>query len=493
MVYLTLLLTFVLYFVNFGLSQVWSPNEAFYAYATYKMLETGNFLTPEYNGGIRLNKPPMTYWLVAIGYSLLGVNEWGLRFVHVILGLLTGLVVALFALEAVKDKVIAVYAYLSFSLSLMVFANAHYASPEMPFTFFITLSLYLWYLGYNRMKNLFIVLAFLSSSLAMLVKGPAGFVIPAGTVFLYLLITNPKELLKLKYYLLSAVSLALGLWWHLYQILTRGKVFWDVFYRENIKRIYAGSEPIYTYFLDLLFSFLPYSFIFFFALFWVILQRKREYSFFLVWFGFTFGLFSLIKQKIPVYVMPAYPALAIITAGFLKDESLGKLRRYSFYFLTLLILLASYITILYFELQPWLLLLSIIPIFSLWKKTALSPAFSMLFLIAVLKLGVLPKLEHYRPYREIGNYINQLDPNKTMKVYQVGHFNHSLPFYARREVVRNQEPQKGSIVLYKEGSFSGCKVLKTYKLYVGSESRFFRFLMDTKKGKRFETFHLCLY
>ena len=275
MPYVLVLFVVLLYFLNLGAFQVWSPNEAFYADSARRMLQNGDFINPYYNGELRLNKPPMTYWLVAIGYSLFGVNEFGLRFMHALLGLGSAFITMLMAKELTGSWKAGVYSFLALSLSVQFFANSQYASPEVPFTFFITLSLYLWLLYYKRGYLFLLPLAFFASSLAMLVKGPAGFVLPAGIVFIYLLLKDPRELLKLRYYILSVLALLLGLWWQAYQIFTKGSLFWEVFYKENLKRIYHGSEPIYFYLADLNVSFLPYSLIFFPAFLWVVIKLKR--------------------------------------------------------------------------------------------------------------------------------------------------------------------------------------------------------------------------
>ncbi|MFN3814110.1 MAG: ArnT family glycosyltransferase, partial [Aquificaceae bacterium] len=191
MLYFLLLFIPFLYFINLGLPQVWIPNESFYADASRHMLESFDFLTPYYNGQLRLAKPPMTYWIVSLGYAIFGINELGLRFFHALLGLLVGLLTFLLSKEVLKDTKTSLFSMLILLTSFQFFANARYASPEVPFVFFITLSLYLWLLGYKRGNTLLIFLAFLSSSLAMLVKGPAGFFIPASVVFLYLILNNP--------------------------------------------------------------------------------------------------------------------------------------------------------------------------------------------------------------------------------------------------------------------------------------------------------------
>ena len=53
--------------------------EPLFAEAARQMTVTGNWITPYFNGETRFDKPPLIYWLMAIGYQLLGVNEWAVR------------------------------------------------------------------------------------------------------------------------------------------------------------------------------------------------------------------------------------------------------------------------------------------------------------------------------------------------------------------------------------------------------------------------------
>ncbi|MEN3028805.1 MAG: glycosyltransferase family 39 protein [Aquificaceae bacterium] len=493
MVYLLVFLTVALYFFKLGSFQVWSPNEAFYAEATRHMLQGGDFLNPYYNGELRLNKPPMTYWLVSLGYLLFGVNEWGLRLMHALLGVGTGLLTFLIAKELTGNWQVGIFSLLILLLSLQFFANAQYASPEVPFTFFITLSLYLWLLSYRKNSLFLLSLAFLSSSLAMLVKGPAGFLLPAGVVFLYLLFENPKELLRFRYYLLSLPALLFGLGWHAYQLLTKGEIFWKVFYRENIKRIYHGEEPVYFYLLDMKVSFLPYSLLFFPALLWVFSRLRREYSFPLVWFTFVYGLFSLISQKIPLYVLPAFPALALITSGFLLSQDWERLKRFLSLLLCSLIVLGLLLAVFFFSLNPALLLLLPLPFLVFLREYRLSPAVAGILLVLFLKTGLLPYLEGSRGVRELGRFIKSLDPDTSKPTYQLGHFHHSLPFYAERRIIRGEEPKRGALVVFRSGYFNRCEPVRTFRLYTGSESRLFRFLVDARRGRNFADFGVCLY
>ncbi|SNZ11490.1 ArnT family glycosyltransferase [Hydrogenobacter hydrogenophilus] len=493
MLYLLLLITLVSYFFRLGSPQVWMPNESFYADASKNMIHTGNFITPYYNGELRLEKPPVTYWIISLGYYLFGINEFGLRFFHAVLGLLTGLITFLLAWEVLKDLKVSLLSALILLSSFQFFANSRYASPEIPFTFFITLSLYLWLKAYKKDSVFFMVPAFLSSSLAIMTKGPAGFVIPAGIVFIYLLFENPKELLKKRYYLLTLPFLPLGLWWHFYELFAHKEEFLKVFYQENIKRIHQGTDPFYFYLLDTLISFLPYSFLVFFAFFWSILKLRRELSFFIVWFLFVFTVFSIVKSKIPVYVLPAYPAMSVLTASFLLNTSWKKLTLGSSLFLTILLSLTIVIAVFYFSLNKFFLLLAFLPLLMLPKSYILSPLVGGIAFLVFVNAGLVEYLEKFRHYREVGNYIKALDPKGSLKVYELGYFHHNLPFYTDRKVLKDKKPDGSSIVIFRMGSFDDCKPLRVWKLYTSSESRLLVFLLDTKRGKRFEDFGVCVY
>ena len=43
------------------------------------MTVTGNWITPYFNEATRFDKPPLVYWLIAIAYKIIGVNEWAVR------------------------------------------------------------------------------------------------------------------------------------------------------------------------------------------------------------------------------------------------------------------------------------------------------------------------------------------------------------------------------------------------------------------------------
>src|SRR5262249_7771877 len=67
------------YFVNLGASSLWDANESFYAETPREMMESGDYLAPQFNYQPRAQKPPLTYWLILLSYQLLGISEFAVR------------------------------------------------------------------------------------------------------------------------------------------------------------------------------------------------------------------------------------------------------------------------------------------------------------------------------------------------------------------------------------------------------------------------------
>ncbi|MGD1806339.1 ArnT family glycosyltransferase [Dapis sp. BLCC M126] len=73
------LLAWLAFFCNLGNIGLIDETEPLFAEAARQMVETGDWITPYFNGETRFDKPPLIYWLMAIAYHLFGVNEWSVR------------------------------------------------------------------------------------------------------------------------------------------------------------------------------------------------------------------------------------------------------------------------------------------------------------------------------------------------------------------------------------------------------------------------------
>jgi len=176
----------------------------------------------------------------------------------------------------------------------------------------------------------------------VLTKWPPGFIIPAGIIFLYLLWKDRRELLNPLYYAGTVLVSVLSGWWFLYTFLSEREKFLEMLYFENIQRIYGIQEdPIYFHLFNIPVSFLPYSFLVYAGIIWWFKKRVKNIDLFALWFLLMFIVFSLVKMKLPTYMMPAYPAMSIITAEFLTKSDWKGFKVFSCIFLFLLLIFAT--------------------------------------------------------------------------------------------------------------------------------------------------------
>src|SRR5881296_3884754 len=73
-------LSYALFFYGLGNIGLVGPDEPRYAAIAREMLKTGDYITPRLYGMPWFEKPPLMYWLAALGYKLFGVSEAGARF-----------------------------------------------------------------------------------------------------------------------------------------------------------------------------------------------------------------------------------------------------------------------------------------------------------------------------------------------------------------------------------------------------------------------------
>src|SRR5687767_16001406 len=92
-----------LFFVDLGGSAIWDANEAFYVETPREMIERGDYVFPTFNYEPRVNKPVLSYWIVAAFYKLFGVSVAVQRF-SIALGAMVIIAVAFFLTRAAYPR-----------------------------------------------------------------------------------------------------------------------------------------------------------------------------------------------------------------------------------------------------------------------------------------------------------------------------------------------------------------------------------------------------
>jgi 4-amino-4-deoxy-L-arabinose transferase-like glycosyltransferase len=318
-IYLALLaLTAVVCFAGMHALPLTDPDEVFYAGTAKEMLERGSVLTPALFGEPNFEKPPLTYWFLMASFKLFGVHPASARLVPAVFGLLGALATYGFA-RRIVPKPTAALAALLLATGMLYLGQSIALLTDMVFSVLVAVSLYFFYLWFCEKRELFLHLFAAALALAVLAKGPVGLFIALLTIVLFLRIAGDNA--ALKRFLLHpwwAVFAAIAVPWYAYATLTYGRAFtWEFFVHDNWDRIlraeHTNLDTFWFYPALMVIGIFPWTA--FLAYLGGSFRRHRTHVVFLgSWVLVTWGLFALAHSKLPSYILPLFPALAIALA-----------------------------------------------------------------------------------------------------------------------------------------------------------------------------------
>ena len=290
------------------------------------MAQSNDWITPRLNGIKYFEKPPLQYWTTAAAYDLLGEHHWTARLWPALTGFL-GVLLMYFTGKRLYDVTTGLYAALVLGSSLLYVAIAHIITLDMGLTFFLALAMAGLLLALEpgadpRRNRLWMHVAWGACALAVLSKGLIGIVLPGVVVVLYMLVKRDWALWRRLHVLTGGLLfLAVSAPWFIAVSLANPEFAWFFFVHEHLQRytttIHQRSQPWYYFAPILLVGVLP----------WLVtmldaLRRVRPRSgpgfdipmFLLLWAGFIFVFFSFSESKLPSYILPVFPALALLIA-----------------------------------------------------------------------------------------------------------------------------------------------------------------------------------
>jgi len=320
----------LLWFCSLGYRHLVKPDEGRYAEIPREMVSTGDWLTPRLNGYKYFEKPPLQYWATAASLSAFGMNEWAARlwpgltgFLGVLLvfwagnrlfappaGLLGAAVAASSFLYVVMGHLLTLDVALSFFMSAAVFAFA--AAQVEP--------------G-EAGRRRWMLLAWGAMALAVLTKGLVGAVLPIAAAGVYILLQREWRLLaRLELVRGGLLFLAIAAPWFVTESLANPEFARFFFIHEHFERFLTREHDRYQpawYFLPvLLLGIVPWIVSLFPAL-RSAARRGAEAGFdakrfLLVWCAVVFVFFSASDSKLVPYILPLFPALALLIGERLR-------------------------------------------------------------------------------------------------------------------------------------------------------------------------------
>jgi 4-amino-4-deoxy-L-arabinose transferase-like glycosyltransferase len=320
----------LLFFVNLGSGPLWAADEQTYSQWGFHMAKTGDYLNPWAFGvpSLWIGKPPLYFWLMALSYQVFGVSNFSTRFWSPIFGILS-CVVVFYLGKNLYNRFVGLLSVLVLSTFFTFYAFARHAMLDVPLVFFMLASIFFFILSEKSVKNTrFAILGGLFFGLALMTKQTNALLIPL-ILGSYLAITQRRirSLFTKRFALFLGVGILVISPWLIYMALRFGPRFWYVYLLyNNVMRAMApleGHVGGFFFYLNYLITsenrfwlvILPLAVAL--SIFNSFYKRKKEDTLLLVWMIVVLGVFTLAQTKLYWYILPVFPAFAIVIGSFL--------------------------------------------------------------------------------------------------------------------------------------------------------------------------------
>jgi 4-amino-4-deoxy-L-arabinose transferase-like glycosyltransferase len=346
------LLFAVVYFLPTGLRPLTNPDEGRYVEIAREMAVNHDFVSPHLNGVLYFEKPPLFYWLETSAVALGGTNLWVLRFWPIALAFL-GAAAVYGTGRALWGRAAGWWSALALSTCLLYYGVSQVIILDTAVSVFLTWAMCAFMLAVRappgRTRRNWCCALYASMALALMTKGLIGLLIPSAIIFLWLLLLNKWRELRHAYIVLGIlILLVLGLPWHIAAALATPPpggwdwahffsrdwhnqgFLWYYFVQQQFLRYLDHSvanrvQPWWFFFVLLPAGFFPWVLFLPSAIGsaikggWARIKSEPETLFLFLWALFPLLFFSASSSKLPPYILPSVPPLALLTGRYLAN------------------------------------------------------------------------------------------------------------------------------------------------------------------------------
>ncbi len=482
----------VVWFYALGARTLVPSDEGRYAEMAREMSATGDWITPRLDALKYFEKPPLQTWMNALTFEVFGLGEWQARLWSGLCGLL-GIALVFHAGRRVFNPWVGTTAGIVLASSFWWAGLSHINVLDMGLSGMMTLTLCGMLLAQrddatDSERRNWMWVSWAGMALAFLSKGPIGIVLPGAVLVLYTLISRDWKLWA-RLHLVSGLILffVIAAPWFVLVAMKNPEHPYFFFIVQNFQRftspIANRPGPIYYFVPMLVAGIVPWIGLLLQSL-WAgrnedAPTRFRPKLLLLLWAGFIFFFFSISSSKLPHYILPIFPALALLIACHLQQASARSWNIAAG--LLALIALAGFTVVPrlphfgheaqeiagYTATQPWVIaacgvmLAASLTVFWLTRKkhaelatlATLALAAGGFFGGQLIMLGTESYGQYRAGYLLVPAIRAELTPQTT--IYTIGTYEQSLPFYLRRTMVTvgetndeldfglGQEPQLG--------------------------------------------------
>jgi 4-amino-4-deoxy-L-arabinose transferase-like glycosyltransferase len=326
----------VIWFYALGARTLVPTDEGRYAEMAREMLASGDWITPRLNGLKYFEKPPLQNWMNALTFAAFGLGEWQARLWTGLTGLF-GVLITAFAACRLYGSRVGFHAGLVLGSSLLWAAMSHANTLDMGLASMMSVALCSLLVAQRegasvRERRHWMWACWAGMALAVMSKGLIGIVLPGAVLVIYTLASRDWAIWK-RLHLVSGLLLffAITAPWFILISLRNPEFPHFFFIHEHFQRftskVHRREGPWHYFFPFLIAGIIP----------WVGLlaqslmgarkvETEKAHGFqpamlLLIWCVFIFFFFSISGSKLPSYILPIFPALAILIALELERAS----------------------------------------------------------------------------------------------------------------------------------------------------------------------------
>ncbi|MEQ1923511.1 MAG: glycosyltransferase family 39 protein [Pyrinomonadaceae bacterium] len=350
-----LVLASILFFVNIGSYNRFSRAESYFSLGSRMMLETGDRLLMHSPQELPLNKPPLEYWVIGASYKIFGTDYGSGRIPSGLFAL--GILALTYAFgQRFIGRLGAATAAAMLATTWLFFSFARLTMPDILLTLCIMTSICCWMLvldGISKHQYLLALIGYAAMAAGFLVKGPAAIFLTGAPFLIELIISRDLSIIrKLRPFSGLIVFLLFALPYFVLVYLRDGMgPIENWFVQENLRRFtgtsYAPRSSFIEYtFGSMLGGFAPWSILLLIVAFFDLRKRKaldighRTVRLLYIWMILPVAFFAASRFRIDYYVIPAFPAAALITARIITQIHLSTVtvQRILYVFSTMVVL-----------------------------------------------------------------------------------------------------------------------------------------------------------
>ncbi|MBV8649218.1 glycosyltransferase family 39 protein [Paludibacterium sp.] len=466
-VWLAWLIFAVIWFGTIGHNVLIHPDEGRYASISLGMLQSGDWLSPRLNGLLYFEKPALPYWLGALSFQWFGVNEFAARLWPALAGFLSIALVG-FTAGRLWGREAGHLSAMIMGGSSWVMLNSHFLNLDTGLTAFLTLSLCAFLLSQQEdagqtTRRGWMWLCWAGMAGATLCKGLIGIAIPGAVLVLYSLLSRQFTLWRRLHLITGLIILLLLTAPWLVLVSMKNPDFAHFFFiHEHVQRFltteHRRTGPVWYFVPYLLVGFMPWI-----TLLPAVLAQglRREgrclvqpERLLLIWALFVFVFFSVSGSKLPSYILPMFPALALLAGRALADQRPAMLFKHMIVpvCLWIALLVASFLVRRWVSADTPLAVLQslahhvqlaavvfLVGAACAWRFLALERLTAAVIMLSLASLAALSLVEvGYNAYAQLKSskeIVQTLHPTADTEVFSVRTYDQTLPFYLRRDVV----------------------------------------------------------